>query len=305
MNNSIAWIDGEYIVTNQANITVMSQTFHYGFGVYEGIRSYQTAQGAAIFRQEDHTDRLFQSADLLGIKIPYEKALLNHAQHDLLKKNNLSNAYLRPIVFMGDEYLGLHTEQTSVHVMIAAIAWKNNLVIPENFNQGISIKTSSYERPVLKNNLHKAKACGLYLISILANNEARSEGFDEALLLDPHGFIAEGSGANIFIVKDNVLYTPHLDFSLDGITRRTVMQIAKDSGISVVEKQITQDELLQSDELFFTGTASEIMPITRVDGRVIASGNAGSLTKKIAQLYMSTVTGLEKKYQPWLSVKAG
>lgn len=290
---NFTWIDGHYIPSADAKIAALSQTLHYGFGVYEGMRSYETTQGFAIFRLQDHIERLFQSANLLGINIPYQKAVLETAASDLLQKNNFKNAYIRPVVFMGDEYLGLHTKNSSVHVMIAAIKWNNFYISNDKSKQGITLKTSSYERLSLKNNLNKAKANGLYLISILANNEAQNAGFHEALLLDPHGYVAEGSGANIFMVKNNCLYTPYLNFALDGITRKTIIEIAKNNGIAVVEKNITPNELCEADEIFFTGTAAEVLPITQIDQHKIADGKMGKLTEKMQECYQRVVTGCD------------
>lgn len=299
-DQTFIWIDGHYISAEHAKIPALSQTFHYGFGVYEGLRSYEAAQGAAIFRLQDHIERLFQSARLLGINIPYQKEALESAASDLLQKNNLKNAYIRPVVFMGDEYLGLHTKNSSVHVMIAAIKWNNFYISRDKSKQGITLKIASYERLSLKNNLNKAKANGLYLISTLANNEAQNAGFHEALLLDPHGYVAEGGGANIFMVKNNCLYTPYLHFALDGITRKTIIEIAKNNDISVVEKNITPDELYQADEIFFTGTAAEVLPIIKIDHQTIATGRMGKLTEKMQQCYLNIVTGHDPRYHNWL-----
>lgn len=298
---NFVWIDGHYIASNDAKIAALSQTIHYGFGVYEGLRSYETAHGAAIFRLQDHIKRLFQSASLLGINIPYQKETLESAASDLLQKNNFKNAYIRPVVFMGDEYLGLHTKNSSVHVMIASIKWDNFYMGKERLKQGITLKTSSYERLLLKNGLNKAKANGLYLISILANNEAQNAGFHEALLLDPYGYVAEGSGANLFMVKDNCLYTPHLNFALDGITRKTIIEIAKNNDIAVVEKNITLDELYQADEIFFTGTVAEVLPIIQIDNQTIATGKIGKITEKMQQCYLNIATARDPHYYNWLS----
>lgn len=298
----LIWIDGQYIDKENAKIPVLSQTFHYGFGVYEGLRSYETDHGASIFRLADHTNRLFESADLLNIKIPYTKEVLNAAQRDLIHLNHFTNAYVRPVVFMGDEFLGLHTQHSSIHVMIAAFQWNNFFISKEQIKKGISLKTSSHERLALKNSLTKVKANGLYLISILANNEARAAGCDEALMLDPNGMVAEGSGANIFMVKNNCLYTPHLHFALDGITRRTIIEIAKEDGFLVTEKNITLDELYQADEIFFTGTAAEVLPITRIDNHVISTGSMGNVTEKLQALYATIVTGKNEHYQKWLFI---
>lgn len=295
--SAFIWIDGKYIPQSEAKIAALSQTVQYGFGVYEGLRSYQTQQGPAIFRLNDHTDRLFQSADLLKITIPYTKTEINNTLRDILKKNKLGNAYLRPMVFMGDEFLGLHTQKSSVHMMIAAIAWNNFYLSREQIKKGISLKTSSYERLSLKNNLHKAKANGLYLISILANNEAQAANCHEALMLDPHGFVAEGSGANIFMVKNNQLFTPHLHFALDGITRKTIIEIAKKNNIPVTEKNITLDELYQADEVFFTGTAAEVLAVTKIDGHIISTGEMGKITETLQQHYNDIVSGQTEQYR--------
>ena len=295
------WIDGQFVPKNAAKISAFSQTFHYGFGVYEGIRSYENENGPAIFRLTDHVDRLFQSAALLNIRIPYEVQTVCELHVDVMQKNQLTNAYLRPVVFMGDEYLGLHTQQSSVHLMIAAIPWNNFYIKSEQINRGISLKTSTHERMILKNDVHKAKANGHYLISILANNEAHDAGCDEALMLDSQGYIAEGSGANIFMVKNNQLHTPLLHCVLDGITRKTVIQIAADQGIETIEKNITPDELLRADEVFFTGTAAEVLAITKIDGHVIGTGVMGKTTQQLRQLYIQTVTGKIDQYQHWLS----
>lgn len=298
---SVIWIDGKYIEKENATIPALSQTVHYGFGVYEGLRSYKTSNGTAIFRLEDHTDRLFQSAGLLHIKIPYSKDELNDVQQEIIQKNNFDNAYIRPMVFMGDEFLGLHTQISSVHVMIATIQWNNFFITKEKIKKGIALKTSTHERLPLKNSLTKAKANGMYMISILANNEARVAGFDEALMLDPNGFVAEGSGANIFMMKNNCLYTPFLDFALDGITRRTVMQIAADLHINVAEKNITRDDLYEADEVFFTGTAAEVLAITKIDNHIIATGEMGNITEKIQQRYNDIVIGKDARYLSWLT----
>lgn len=298
------WMDGKIIPSSEANIAALSQTLHYGFGVYEGIRSYQTNSGVAVFRLPDHINRLFQSADLLNIKIPYSKKDLNAICCTILEKNNFDQAYVRPMVFMGDEFLGLHTQISSVHVMIAAIKWNNFFISREHIKKGIALKTSSHERLALKNGLNKAKANGLYLISILANNEAKAAGCDEALMLDPYGFVAEGSGANIFMLKNDCLYTPYLHFALDGITRRTVIQIAADFNIKVVEKNILLEELYQADEIFFTGTAAEVLPITKIDNRIISTGEMGNVTEKIQQCYRDIVTGKNERYLKWLSFAA-
>lgn len=304
METKLIWIDGNYYEKNDAKIPALSQSVHYGFGVYEGIRSYDINNKAAIFRMNDHTDRLFQSAQLLNIKIPYEKELINDVLCDVLQKNRFTNAYLRPVVFMGDEFLGLHTQNTSVHIMVVAIQWNHFYINKAQIKKGIAIKTSTHERLALKNGLNKAKANGLYLISILANNEARAAGCDEALMLDPNGHVAEGSGANIFMVKNNVLYTPLLDFALDGITRRTIIQVAQDQKYTVIEKNITLTELYNADEVFFCGTAAEVLAITQIDGNKIGSGEMGPITEKLQSTYQDITTGRNSQYQRWLTFAA-
>ena len=298
---NIMWIDGQYAIENDVKIPVFSQTLHYGFGVYEGIRSYETTKGPAIFRLQDHIDRLFESADILKIKIPFTKQELLLAHHTLLEKNNFANAYLRPVVFMGDEYPGLHTLKSSVHVMIAVIAWNHFFVSAHTAQHGICIKTSTYRRPSLNNHLNHAKANGLYIISMLANNEAHAENYDDALLLDQQGFVAECSGANIFFIKNNVLYTPRPDYILNGITRKTIIHLAKVENIQVIEKNISLEELYSADEVFLTGTASEVLPVTSVDSCVISTGEIGMLTQQLQAQYRNIVTGHDEKFGQWLS----
>ncbi len=299
--NNLVWIDGTFFTAKDANVSALSQTVHYGFGVYEGIRSYETHLGVAIFRLNEHIDRLFESAELLSLKIPYSRELLCQVHHQILEQSGLKNTYLRPVVYMGDEFLGLNTRRSSVHVMIAVIEWNHFYLTPEQIKRGISIKTSSHKRLALTNGLNKAKANGLYLISILANNEASDAGCHEALMLDPDGYIAECSGANIFMVKNNVLYTPFLNYALNGITRRSVIEIAQNKWFLVQEKNISPSELLNADEVFLTGTAAEVLAVTKIDGSVISTGEMGSITAQIKKTYNNITANKEANYRDWLS----
>lgn len=299
--NNLVWIDGEFFSAKEAKVSALSQTVHYGFGVYEGIRSYETRNGVVIFRLNEHIDRLFESAELLSLKIPYSREFLCQVHHQLLQQSGLKNTYLRPVVFMGDEFLGLNTRKSSVHVMIAVIEWNHFYLTPEQIKRGISIKTSSHKRLALNNGLNKAKANGLYLISILANNEASDAGCHEALMLDPDGYVAECSGANIFMVKENVLCTPRLNYALNGITRRSVIDIARNKGFSVHEKNISPAELLDADEVFLTGTAAEVLAVTKIDETVISTGEMGCVTERIKQTYHNITANKDANYQNWLS----
>ena len=284
-----------------ACISPLSQTFLYGFGVYEGVRSYRTEKGVAIFRLQDHTDRLFQSAKLLFLDIPYTKAYLNRIQCEILDKGKLGNAYLRPVVFLGSEFLGLHSKLTSVHVMIAAFKWDKVYLTEKQQCFGVTLKTSSYERAGMRNGLHKAKINGMYFVAMLANNEARMARCEEALMLDHEGYVVEGSGANIFIVKDGQLYTPNLEFVLDGITRRTVIDIAKEKNLTLIETRLTSESVYGADEVFFTGTAAEILPIVEIDGKKIADGQVGRITKGMQQTFFNIVQAKETHYQHHLT----
>jgi branched-chain amino acid aminotransferase len=292
MDNTFIWLDGEFIKWPQANMHVLSH--HYGIGVFEGVRSYATSEGSAIFRLHDHTNRLFRSAHIMGMKIPYDKNTLNHIQCELIKKNNFSDAYLRPLVFYGGEFLGLRTDLLSTHVMIAAIEWKTAFF-------GSKVKTSSFLRNHSNSVFNKAKANGNYMNLILASQEARACGANEALLLDQQGCVAEGTGANFFMVRNNVIYTPDLTSALEGITRETVFTLARDLGISIMEKRITRDEVYIADEAFFSGTAAEITPIHEVDGRAIGEANTGEITALLQKTYAAIVRGKNNSYKNWLT----
>ena len=294
------WLDGEWLPWREAKVHLLTHTLHYGMGVFEGLRAYKTEQGTAIFRLSEHTDRLFRSAHILRMKIPYDKETLNQMQCEAVSRNNLESAYLRPMCFYGSEGMGLRADNLNVHVMIAAWEWGSYLG-EENMQQGIRIKTSSYTRNHVNSVMCKAKANGNYMNSILALQDAMADGYDEALLLDHEGYVAEGSGENIFIVRNGKLYTPELTSALEGITRDTLMQIAQQQGLEVIEKRITRDEVYVADEAFFTGTAAEVTPIRELDQRTIGNGKRGLITEKLQALYFDYVHGRSADHQNWLS----
>jgi branched-chain amino acid aminotransferase len=297
------WLDGEWVDWREAKVHVLTHTFHYGAGVFEGLRAYHTDRGAAVFKLSEHTDRLFRSAHILGMKIPYSKDLLNQAQADALLKNNLDSAYIRTMCFYGSEGMGLRADNLKVHTMIAAWEWGSYLGA-ENMEKGIRIRTSSYTRNHVNSTMCKAKANGNYINSILALQEALSCGYDEALLLDHEGYAAEGSGENFFMVRHGKLYTPELTSALEGITRDTIITIAGEIGLEVVEKRITRDEIYICDEAFFTGSAAEVTPIRELDNRVIGNGGRGPITEKLQSLYFEYVKGQRKDHADWLTYVA-
>jgi len=294
------WLDGEWLPWREAKVHVLTHTFHYGAGVFEGVRAYHAENGTAIFRLEEHTDRLFRSAHILRMEMPFDKETLNQAQREAVSRNNLDNAYLRPMCFYGSEGMGIRADNLKVHVMIAAWEWGSYLG-EENMEKGIKIRTSSYTRNHVNSVMCKAKANGNYINSILALQEAIDSGCDEAMLLDHEGYVAEGSGENIFIVRNGVLYTPELTSALEGITRDTIFILAKEFGLEVVEKQITRDEVYIADEAFFTGTAAEVTPIRIVDGRVIGNGGRGPITEKLQSRYFDCVHGRHEVHPEWLA----
>ncbi len=265
------WQDGKLVPWREATTHVLTHSLHYGMSVFEGVRAYRTERGTAIFRLEDHTDRLFNSAHIFQMAMPYDKATINEAHKEVLRGNNLEAGYLRPIAFYGSEKMGVSPKGAKVHVVVAAWPWGAYLG-EEGLERGIRVKVSSYTRHHVNISMVRAKASGHYINSILANNEVTNEGYDEAMLLDPEGYVAEGAGENLFIVKKGKLYTPDLTSCLEGITRATVLQIAEELGLSVQEKRITRDEVYTCDEAFFTGTAAEVTPIQSLDGRIIGSG---------------------------------
>src|SRR5690554_6656879 len=298
--DGVIWLDGEMVPWREAKTHVLTHTLHYGLGCFEGVRAYSTANGPAIFRLDEHTNRLFNSAHILNLKMPFSKAEIKEAQCAAVRENKLDEAYLRPMVFLGSEGMGLRADNLKVHVMVAAWSWPSYMS-PEAKEKGIKVRVSSYTRHHVNISMTKAKASGHYINSMLALDEALRSGCEEALLLDPEGYVAEGSGENIFIVRDGVLYTPELTACLDGITRRTIFTLAEEIGLKVVEKRITRDEVYVADEAFFTGTAAEVMPIREVDGREIGSGSRGPITEKLQTMYFDTVKGRRESALEWLT----
>lgn len=299
--DGVIWYDGKMVPWRDANTHVLTHTLHYGLGVFEGLRAYETAQGPAIFRLQEHTDRLFNSAHIFMMKIPYDKATLMQAQRDVVKQNKLSSAYIRPIAFYGAEAMGLSARTLSVHVAIAAWSWGTYLG-PEALENGIRVKTSSFTRHHVNINMCRAKSVTTYANSILANQEVAINGYDEALLLDVEGYVAEGPGENIFIVKQGKLYTPDLTSCLEGITRASILELASELGIPVIEKRITRDEIYCADEAFFTGTAAEVTPIRELDNRIVGQGKRGPITEKIQTLFFDCVKGRAKNHAGWLTL---
>ena len=294
------WHNGELVDWRDAKVHVLTHTLHYGMGVFEGVRAYETPKGPAIFRLQEHTKRLFTSAKILGMKLPYSQEEINQAHIDVVKANNLASCYFRPMAYSGSKKLGVAPAPDDVQVMLAAWPWGAYLG-EEGMRRGIRVRVSSYTRHHPNIHMIKAKANGNYLNSILANTEATRDGYDEAILLDAQGYVAEGSGENIFLITDGKMYTPALDVALDGITRRSVFAIAEEIGLPVIEKRITRDELYAADEVFFTGTAAEVTPIREVDGREIGIGERGPLTTEIQSRYFDIVQGKNPKYDHWLT----
>jgi branched-chain amino acid aminotransferase len=298
--DGLIWFNDEFIPWREAKTHVLTHTLHYGLGVFEGVRAYETKKGPAIFRLEDHTRRLFNSAHIVGMKLPFTPTQINQAHKDSISRNNLKSGYIRPMAFYGAEAMGISAKELSTNVIVAAWSW-GAYMGQEALDSGIKVKTSSLSRHHVNSTMTKAKANGNYMNSILAHQEATNDGYDEALLLDTQGFIAEGTGENIFIVKNGELITPSLTSALEGITRDTVITIAKVLDVKVTEKSITRDEVYTADEAFFTGTAAEVTPIKELDGRLIGKGTKGSLTSKIQAIYFDTVKGDNPDYDHWLS----
>ena len=299
------WMDGQMVDWRDAKIHVLTHTLHYGCGAFEGVRAYNTVNGTAVFRLQEHTERLFNSAKILRMKIPFTQEAVNEAQKAVIRENNLESGYIRPLVWIGDQKLGVSPKGNQIHVMCAAWAWGAYLG-EEGMKRGIRVKTSSYTRHHVNITMTQAKAVSNYSNSILANMEATDEGYDEALLLDPQGFASEGAGENLFVVRRGVVYTPDSSAgALNGITRNTVMAICKDLGIEVKEKPITRDEIYISDEAFFTGTAAEVTPIRELDrielGKDDYVGSRGPITEKIQAAYFDIVNGRNPKYAHWLT----
>jgi branched-chain amino acid aminotransferase len=298
--DGLIWMDGEMVDWREAKTHVLTHTLHYGMGVFEGVRAYKAEKGTAIFRLQDHTDRLFDSAHILGMNMPFDKETLNEAQLRAVRENNLESAYIRPMAFYGSEGMGLRADNLKVHVIVAAWNWGAYLG-EEQLQKGIRIHVSSFTRHHVNITMCRAKANGNYMNSMMALQEAMANGYDEALLLDTQGFVMEGSGENIFLVKNGKLHTPDLTSALDGITRKTIMTLADELGIPVVERRITRDEVYIADEAFFTGTAAEVTPIREVDGRTIGNGGRGPITEKLQTLYFDLVHGRAKLHENWLS----
>jgi branched-chain amino acid aminotransferase len=294
------WYDGELVPWRDATTHVLTHSLHYGLAVFEGVRAYGTADGTAIFRLREHTDRLFNSAKIFMMEIPFSREQLFEAQREVVRANKLESCYLRPLAFYGSEKMGVSPKGASVHVTIAAWPWGAYLG-EDGLVKGIRVKTSSFQRHHINVSMVRSKTAGHYVNSILANLEATNDGYDEALLLDTQGFVAEGAGENLFIVKDGQLIEPQMVSGLTGITRATVIELARDLGLSVASRPMTRDDVYLADEAFFTGTAAEITPIRELDGRVIGAGRRGPVTERIQTLFFDVVNGRAEKYKHWLT----
>ena len=298
--DGVIWMDGELVPWREARVHVLTHTLHYGMGVFEGVRAYRAEKGTAIFRLKEHTRRLIQSAHILGMRVPWSEEEINRAQVRVMRENGLEAGYLRPMAFLGSEGMGLRADNLSVHLSIAAWEWGAYLG-EENLERGLRVRVSSFARHHVNVTMCRAKANGHYVNSMLALQEALETGYDEALLLDTNGFVMEGSGENLFIIRDGVIYTPDLTSALDGVTRRTVERIIADEGYRLVEKRITRDEVYIADEAFFTGTAAEVTPIREVDGRQIGEGRRGPVTERIQRRFFDAVHGRVPEYEEWLT----
>lgn len=298
--DGVIWYDGKLVPWRDATTHVLTHTLHYGMGVFEGVRAYKAEQGTAIFRLDEHTKRLFNSAHILGMKLPFDAATISEAQRMVVRENKLESGYLRPMAFFGSEAMGISAKNLSVHVIVAAWPWGTYLG-KEALENGIRVKTSSFTRHHSNVTMCKAKANGNYMNSILAHKEAEMDGYDEALLLDVDGFVSEGSGENIFIVRDGKLYTPDPSSALVGLTRDTIIQLAEEIGLKVIEKRITRDEVYIADEAFFTGTAAEVTPIRELDNRTIGSGSRGPITERLQSMYFDCVHGRAANHLDWLT----
>ena len=297
--DGVIWLDGKYVPWRDARVHVLTHTLHYGMGVFEGIRAYDTDRGPAVFRLYEHTDRLFRSAHILRMPMPWDRDTINQACIEVIKRNNLAACYVRPLCFYGSEGMGLRADNLKTHVAVAAWQWGAYLG-KEGMERGIRIRTSSFTRHHVNVSMCKAKAVGHYINSMLALQEAMQDGYDEALLLDPEGYVAEGSGENIFIVRDGRIYTPELTSALEGITRQSVVALAGECGIPVLEKRLTRDEVYVADEAFFTGTAAEVTPIRELDNRSIGSGRRGPITERLQGLFFEYASGRRPGRPDWL-----
>ena len=294
------WKDGQMIDWRDATLHMLTHSLHYGMAVFEGVRAYNTANGTAIFRLKEHTQRLYNSAKIFQMKVPFDMDTIMNAQLDVVRANKLESCYLRPLVWIGSEKMGVSARGNTIHVAIAAWPWGAYLG-EEGLAKGIRVKTSSFTRHHVNVSMVRAKASGYYINSILANQEVTADGYDEALLLDTEGYVSEGAGENVFIVKSGKIYTPDLASCLDGITRDSVVTIARDLGIEVIEKRMTRDEVYCADEAFFTGTAAEVTPIRELDGRTIGEGSRGPVPEKIQSLFFDIVGGKAPQYNHWLT----
>ena len=294
------WMDGKFVSWDNATVHILTHTLHYGLGVFEGIRCYETRKGTAIFRLDEHIDRLFNSAHIFLIEIPYSKAEIRDAIIKTIKANKIKECYIRPLVYIGYGAMGLYPKENPINVSIAVWSWGSYLG-DKGLKDGIRIKTSSFIKNHVNANMARGKVCGYYVNSQLAKKEAISCGYDEALLLDAEGYVSEGSGENIFIVRNGMLKTTPLTSILEGITRNSIIKIANDNGIKTIEERFTRDELYIADEAFFTGTAAEVTPIREADGRAIGNGKPGKITKKLQSIFFDIVKGRNKKYESWLT----
>jgi len=294
------WKDGHMIEWRDATLHMLTHSLHYGMAIFEGVRAYKTVGGTAIFRLKEHTQRLFNSAKIFQMQLPYDMETLMAAQRDVVLANQLESCYIRPLAWIGSEKMGVSARGNTIHVSIAAWPWGAYLG-EEGLAKGIRVKTSSFTRHHVNVSMVRAKASGYYINSILANQEVTAEGYDEALLLDTEGYVSEGAGENVFIVKAGKIYTPDLASCLDGITRDSVLTMARDLGIEVIEKRITRDEIYCADEAFFTGTAAEVTPIRELDNRTIGAGSRGPVTEKLQSLFFDVVGGKSAKYKHWLT----
>ena len=293
------WYDGKLVPWREATTHVLTHSLHYGLSVFEGVRAYKTDKGTAIFRLKDHTDRLFNSAHIYMMKIPFDKTTINEAHKEVIRANKLETGYIRPIAFYGSEKMGISTKGSTVHVAIAAWPWGAYLGA-DGMEKGIRIKTASFARHHVNVTMPRAKLAAAYANSILANQEATNDGYDEALLLDTEGFVAEGSGENVFIVKNGVIIEPEIAAALTGITRSTIHTLAKELGYEVQTKRLTRDDIYIADEAFFTGTAAEVTPIRELDNRQIGEGHRGPITAKLQARYFDLVNGRLPGHDDWL-----
>ncbi len=294
------WYDGKLVPWRDATTHVLTHSLHYGLAVFEGVRAYKTVDGTAVFRLREHTERLFNSAKIFMMEIPYTQDQISDAQREVVRANKLESCYLRPLVFYGSEKMGVSPKGARVHVAVAAWPWGAYLG-EEGLQKGIRVKTSSYQRHHINVSMVRSKTAGHYVNSILANQEAVNLGYDEALLLDTQGFVAEGAGENLFIVRDGEIFEPQMVSGLIGVTRRSVIELARELGRTVTQMPMTRDDVYLADEAFFTGTAAEVTPIRELDGRAIGRGSRGPITEKIQNLFFDVVNGRNAKFKHWLT----